>query len=335
MTQTTDVQRTGATDVPVDLEFVDPAEVDPTYRVCLWAAAGQGKSVAAASAPAPIVVLSADRPSAYRFARKHHGHTKDTLREVRYRGPETLAQVYRYLEAHAEVRTVVVDPVSNIVDALADVAPPARDGGADYQWVNKKMLGFVKSLRAFDVNVVLVAYEKLNDGKKGDGKMYPALGGATLINKLLGELDVCAHIERLPKPTEDNPGAAVWIGQIQPRDNLVTKDGTDALGDRRIADLTRWFQVIDEALAPDEDDDDVPWSDDGDGSAEDADAVAPDAVPDDDPPAAPDTPATEPDPEDPPAAAPAPAAPGPEQASLDVGGGDATRPGGPASAIAN
>jgi hypothetical protein len=151
---------------------------------------------------------------------------------------------------HPDVRTVVVDPVSNVVDQLADVAPEPRGTGPDYQWVNKKLLGFVKSLRTFDVNVVLVGHEKLNDGKGGDGKLYPALGGPTLINKLLAEMDIVAHVERVPKPTEDDPGAAVWIGQIQPRDNLVTKDGTDALGDRRIADLSRWFEVASEALAP-------------------------------------------------------------------------------------
>jgi hypothetical protein len=243
------------TDIPAELEFVDPDTTDPTYRVALWAAPGQGKSVTAASAPAPILVISADRPSAYRFARKHHKHTKESLREVRYVGPDTLEAAYRHIRDAGDIRTVVIDPVSNIVDQLAEVAPPARDGGADYQWVNKKVLGFVKSLRTFDVNVVLVGHEKLNDGKKGDGKMYPALGGATLINKLLAEMDIVAHVERVPKPTDDDPGAAVWIGQIQPRDNLVTKDGTGALGDRRIADLSRWFDVANEALAAD----DVPF----------------------------------------------------------------------------
>jgi hypothetical protein len=252
---------TATSDIPAELEFVDPAETDLTFRVVLWAAPGQGKSVAAASAPAPILVVSADRPSAYRFARKHHGHTTETLREVRYRGPETLADVYKYLNAHPDVKTVVVDPVSNIVDQLADVAPKSpRDDGPDYQWINKKVLKFVQSLRTFDVNVVLVGHEKLNDGKKGDGKMYPALGGATLINKLLAEMDVVAHVERVPRPTDDDPGAAVWIGQIQPRDNLVTKDGTGALGDRRIADLSRWFEIATDALSPT----DVPWSEDFD-----------------------------------------------------------------------
>jgi hypothetical protein len=253
---------TATSDIPAELEFVDPAETDLTFRVVLWAAPGQGKSVAAASAPAPILVVNADRPSAYRFARKHHGHTAENLREVRYQGPDTLAHVYKYLNDHREVKTVIVDPVSNVIDQLADVAPPNREkDGPDYSWVNKKFFGFVKSLRVFDVNVVLVGHEKLNDsGKRKDGMLYPAIGGMTLINKLLGEMDIVARVERLSKPTEDDPDAAVWVGQIQPRDNLVTKDGTGALGDRRIADLGRWFEIATEALSPS----DVPWSKDFD-----------------------------------------------------------------------
>jgi hypothetical protein len=260
-----------ATDIPAgDLEFVNPDELDPTYRVTLWAAPGQGKSVAAASAPAPMLVVSADRPRAYMRARKIHGHTVDTLREIRYRGPETLDVVYRYLRDNGDVKTVVLDPVSSIVDQLADVAPPSpRDGGTDYQWVNKKFLGFVKSLRSFDVHVVLIAHEKVNDGRNGDGKMYPALGGMKLINKLLAEMDIVAHIERVPKPSEDDPDAAVWVGQIQPRDNLVTKDGTGALGSRRVADLSRWFEVASEATKPDTSD--LPW---GEPEADEPDDVA-------------------------------------------------------------
>jgi hypothetical protein len=246
-----------ASDVPAPLAFVNPDEQDATYRVVLWAAPGQGKSVAAASAPAPILVVSADRPSAYRYARKKHGHTTQTLREVRYTGPETLDQVYTYLRENRDVKTVVVDPLPNVYDGLVDVAPIVTIKGRrspDYQWVNKKLLGFVKSLRVFDVHVVLIAHEKLNDGDDGDGKMYPALGGPSLINKLLAEMDIVAHVERVARPTEDDPGAAVWVGQIQPRDNLVTKDGTNALGDRRIADLARWFEVASEYVRPDSSD---------------------------------------------------------------------------------
>ena len=243
-------------DIPTGLIFVDPAEVDTTFRICLWAAPGEGKTVAAASAPRPILVLSADRPSAYAYARRHHNHDALSLRETRYTGPDSLADVYRYLGSPegADVATIVLDPVSNIYDSLVETAPRRGDGETDYQWVNKKLLGFVTSLRSFDVNVVLVAHEKLNDGKKGDGKLYPRIGGATLISKALAEMDVVAHIERTTPPEGD----AVWYAQIQPTENIVGKDGTNALGDRRVADLSRWVELMRAAnAAPTQDP--LPW----------------------------------------------------------------------------
>jgi AAA domain len=233
------------------LEFVDPTETDDTYRVVLWAAPGQGKSVAAASAPGPILVLTADRPSAYRFARKHHAGKE--IQEVRYRDEQTLREIYQFIrDAERPIRTLVVDPVSHIVDQLVDTAPRADDGGPDYQAVNKKLLGFVKSFRGMDINVVLVAHEKLNDGKKGDGKLYPALGGPALINKVLAEMDIVAHVERHIGPGDGDDESVQWIGQLQPRGNLVCKESTGALGDRRIADLARWFEIASAALTPDE-----------------------------------------------------------------------------------
>ncbi len=240
-------------DVPTGLMFVDPHETDDTYRVVLWAAPGSGKSVVAASAPGPLLVLSADRPSAYKYARKHHA--PKVIQEVRYTGPETLEAVYRYLKEHDEVRSFILDPFTNVYDALADVAPAGREGGPDYQWVNKKLLGFIKSLRTFDINVILVAHEKLNDGKKGDGKLYPALGGPALINKVLAEVDICAHVEM--KRADD--GTVTNVAQLQPTDVLVCKESASggALGPRRIADLTRWFELASEALAPDVSD--LPW----------------------------------------------------------------------------
>jgi hypothetical protein len=250
-------------DVPTPLDFVDPLEHDDTYRVVLWASPGQGKSVAAASAPSPILVLTADRPSAYRFARKHHGHTAQTLRETRFVDASSLDAVFRYLSSDEgkDVRTVVIDPFSNVYDQLVDTAPTVMIKGRrspDYQSVNKKILGFVKSLRRFDINVILVAHEKLNDGDDGDGKLYPSLGGPSLINKTLAEMDIVAHIERhVRKADEDGETEQLWVGQLQPRDNLVCKESTGALGDRRVADLSRWFQVASEALAPDETD--LPW----------------------------------------------------------------------------
>jgi hypothetical protein len=256
------------TDVPPELGFVDPSKRSTTLRFCLWAAPGQGKSVGAATAPSPNLVVNADRPSAYAFARKLHPE-KD-IRETYYTGEETLQAVYVYLrddEHGKNVATVTIDPVSNVIDQLRSVAPKRSDGDTDHEWVNKKFIGFLRSLRALDVNVVLVAHEKLNDtGKKADGKMYPSIGGGTLINKVLAEMDVCAHVERLTPPEEDaDPDEIKWVGQLQPVGNLVCKEGTGALGDVRVLDLTRWVELAAEFYAAD--DSDLPWTDDPEAEA--------------------------------------------------------------------
>jgi hypothetical protein len=251
MTKRTEApEPTGQSDVPNSiLTFVDPAETDARHRIVLWAAPGEGKSVGAASAPAPILVISADRPGAYRYARRHH-HGKE-IREVRYQGPETLEDVYRYLRDGSDVRTVILDPFQTIYDNLVDTGAKNRDGEPNWQAVNKKILGFLYSLREFDVNVVIVAHEKLNDGKKGDGKLYPAVGGPALINKVLAESDIVAHVERV----EGQGGEVRYEAQLQPNGFLVCKDATGyGLGDRRPLDLTEWLS---HGASPSE----LPWDD--------------------------------------------------------------------------
>lgn len=238
-------------DVPA-LLFVDPQEADTRFRVVLWASPGEGKSVGAASAPDPIVVISADRPGAYRFARRHHAG-KD-IRETRFQNSDTLTEVYRYLRDQPEVETVVLDPFGGIYDKLAEEFPTS-DGDVNWMGLNKKITGFLYSLRELDVNVVIVAHEKLNDGKKGDGKLYPAVGGPALINKILAECDIVAHVERV-QPREEGESAR-YEAQLTPIRNLVCKQSTPAeLGDRALVDLTAWFA----AAMPD--DSDLPWSDD-------------------------------------------------------------------------
>ena len=147
-------------DIPADLIFVNPREVQTTYRIGLWAAPGEGKTVAACSAPTPILAVNADRPSAFAFARRHHNLDGHQLRETRYVDQSTLSDVYRYLgsDAGADIQTVVLDPFSNIYDQLVDTAPKRKDGDVDWQAVNKKILGFITSLRRFDVHVVLCAH---------------------------------------------------------------------------------------------------------------------------------------------------------------------------------
>ena len=238
-------------DVPTPLAFVDPGETDARHRVVLWASPGAGKSVAAASAPDPILVISADRPGAYRYARRHH-KGKD-IREVRYDGPDTLNDVYRYLRSTSDIRTVVIDPFQTIYDNLVDTGPKTGKGDPNWQAVNKKILGFLYSLREFDINLVIVAHEKINEG---EGKLYPAVGGPSLINKVLAESDIVAHVERV-----QGEGETRWEAQLQPAGPLVCKDSTGyGLGDRRALDLSEWFSHVADADA------DLPWGDPGQGT---------------------------------------------------------------------
>jgi AAA domain len=161
----------------MSLPFADPNATETAYRVMLWAAPGEGKTVGACSAPGPILALSADRPTAYKFARQRYPE-KD-IREYRWEGLESLTAVYNYVRSPegADVRTVIVDPASNIVDAITEAAP-RKDGGPDYAWVNAKFIGFVRAFRPLDINVVLCAYEKWNDHKKhGDGNGHRCARG--------------------------------------------------------------------------------------------------------------------------------------------------------------
>lgn len=268
------------TDVPT-ITFVDPSEIQTTYRIGLWAAPGEGKTVAACSAPTPILALNADRPSAFAFARKYHGLSADDLREFRYVDASSLAAVYHYLQHDGrDVATVILDPFSNIYDQLVDTAPKRKDGEVDWLAVNKKILGFLTSLRRFDVHVVLLAHEKLNDGAKGDGKLYPAFGGPSLINKVLAELDVCARI--VPQVVNDE---RAWVGYPQPTEGFVGKDGTGALGPKRIVNLTRWIELAREATAQPTSEADLPWG----GDEPSADPPSPSTAEGADPAAAPST----------------------------------------------
>jgi hypothetical protein len=229
-----------ATDAPAGLTFVDPDQSAQAFRVVLWAAPGEGKTVAAASAPGPILAVSADRPRAWQYARRKY--PDKTIHEARFESYQTLRDVYTYLKAGSDVRTVVLDPWQTIYNKIVDQTP-LRGGEVDYQGVNKTVLGFLHSLRQFDVNVIIVAHERLSEGKRGDGRLYPQLGGPSLINEILKEADVVAHVEREPG-TEEHPDR--WVAQLQPRDNLVCKDSL-GLGERREIDLTAWFREAHEA----------------------------------------------------------------------------------------
>jgi hypothetical protein len=239
-----------------DVTFVDEDEVDGRYRVLLYGQAKAGKSVGAATAPGPIMVLSADRPGAYRFARTRHprGH----IREVRVEGKNSLDLAYTYLRRNpGDFQTVVVDPVGNVYDVLLKELGGGKPQIQHHGMVQNTILDFVKALRALPIHVVLVAHEEMSGSGDDDvaAVRRPMTGGQKLPDKVMAEMDIIAHVGRIPA-TEDAPDR--WVGVLVEDKGRVAGDATGSLGRMRDLNLSEWFGHATASLTPD--DSDLPWT---------------------------------------------------------------------------
>jgi hypothetical protein len=236
------------------LTFVDPDTVDERWRIGIFGIPGSGKTVALASAPGPIVAVNADRPGAYRYARRHNHGTQ--IHEVRFATWQTIREVYEYVRDHqAEIGTVGMDPVNAIYDQLVreNTGP---SGKPNWQKINETFMDLIRAFRALDVNLVLAAHEKVEKDENADteAKVFPAFGGPSLVQKVMGEMDIIARIFR-QDATEDEPQA--WKGQFVTARGYQCKDSSNALGRTRIADLSEWIATANAASAGEP----VPWDD--------------------------------------------------------------------------
>lgn len=253
---------TAPSDIP-SLTFVDPAAVDKRWRIGLFAAPGGGKTVALCSAPGPILAINADRPGAYRYARRHHAGKQ--INEVRFQSWQTMRDVYEYVRDHqAEIGTVGMDPTNAIYDQLVR-ENTVGSGKPNWQKVNEQFIDLIRSFRALDVNLVLVAHERTekDENAETEAKVYPNYGGPSLIQKVMGELDIVARMYRR-EASEEAPEA--YMGQLVVARGYQCKDSSGALGRTRVADLSEW---IDAANA--EDTSDLPWGEPEDPENQDPD----------------------------------------------------------------
>lgn len=228
------------------LEFVEPADTPQSVNVLLYGPPGTGKSVAACSAPGPVLVLNAEGPGALWFARKAFGAAK--IREVRFEGSRTLDDAYRHLRSgEGGEQTVVVDSLGEVYDKLArDYAgTAARPSLQNYGDVNSKIDGFIRSVRDLDVNVVLIAHEQIDD-ESGEITRRPATGGKKLPEKVMAQMDVVAYTG----VAEDDEHGRRYMGQLVEANGRRAKDRSGALGAARELDLSEWIETIAAQMSP-------------------------------------------------------------------------------------
>jgi phage nucleotide-binding protein len=239
-------------DVPAPLMFVEPSGEAEPLNVLLYGPPGTGKTVAACSAPGPVLVVNAEGPGALRFARRKYG--AQNVHEVTFVGRPTLEAVYRHLKnGDADEQTVVIDSLGEIYGALLEAVGGKNPKIQHYGEVNGDLERFVRSLRDLPVNVVLIAHEQIEDSEEGGAVRRPATGGRKLPESVMAMMDVVAYCGVVPE-TEDSPRR--YVGQLVEERGRRAKDRTGALGKARDLDLSEWVELAHAALS--EDDSDLP-----------------------------------------------------------------------------
>ncbi len=230
-------------DVPA-LLFVEPATTLSTFNTLLYGPSGTGKTMAATSAPGPVLVLNSESSSGLAKARS----LGRDIREVRFTGQQVLRPFLEYVKT-GEARTVVIDTVAKMYAQIIRELSGAKPQIQHYGQANTMIADLVLFLRDQPVNVVLVCHEKVDDND-GERIVRPLTGGQQLPELLMGEVDIVAYTAEIAK-TEDSPQR--WVGQLAQDKGRRAKDRSGGLGVYRDLDLTEWLSVYRAALMPTDD----------------------------------------------------------------------------------
>lgn len=255
------------------LIFEEPPATPDTANFLLYGPVKTGKSTAAATAPSPILWLSAEGPGALAYARKIAAARGTQIHEVRInRTTEDPRAVLRNVIQHVRAgtepvpATVVVDTIAKVREALIRqiVVPGAKNSIQQFGEVARILREFVQMMRDLPVNLVVIAHQDVSDAE-GERIVRPLIGGA-LTEEIPSEVDVIAYTHSF---VDDTSGDRRYVGQLVEAKGRVAGDRSGGLGAVRDLDLTEWLSAYRAALAPDESD--LPWN--GDGPAPAADDV--------------------------------------------------------------
>lgn len=253
------------------LEFAD-SKPKEHLGLLLYGQEGCGKSVAAVSAPAPMIYVNADRPGATRFARRlfpDKGILELPLTLEKGWAPmEHLFAALRNGELN-DVQTVVIDSLGRLYDiCLADLAKddkhPTLPERGD---ANTRIERFILALLEFPINVVLVAHDNpiVTSGNEEQGtanvELFPFTGtnNPGLAKKIMRALDIVAYCGRreIPEDEELTDSTSIdkerrheYLAQLFAAGGRRAKDTTGVLGDSARLDLTEWVARVRAAYQP-------------------------------------------------------------------------------------
>jgi hypothetical protein len=219
------------------LQLVPPPESVTTQNILLYGPGGSGKSVAACSAPGPVLVLNAEGPNALRMARAKYGAK---VHEIEFTGARTLDEAFVHVRdgggADPE-RTLVVDTLGEVYRVLVEEVGGDRPTLQQYGDINTKLARFVRSIRDLDINVVLLAHEQVDDAA-GEITRRPATGGRKLPEQVVAQMDIVAYTGVI-LATETEPER--YVGQVVEVNGRRAKDRSKSLGTFRDLDLSEWI----------------------------------------------------------------------------------------------
>lgn len=218
------------------LQFVTPSTEEAPLKALLYGPPGTGKTVAACSAPGPILYVNAEGPDALTYSRKLHGDEK--IHEVAFVDKQTLVDVYVHLRSgEGGEQTVVVDSVGEVYRILLEEIGGDRATLQNYGDVNTLIERFCRSLRDLPIHVVLVAHEEIAD-VEGEIVRRPVTGGKKLPEILMAMMSVVAYCGVVPE-ADNTPRH--YVGQLLQANGRRAKDRSDTLGKSRNLDLDEWI----------------------------------------------------------------------------------------------
>lgn len=153
---------------------------------------------------------------------------------------QDLREFLKFLKTEHKFETVVLDSISEINDIIkAEIERKKWKPMSLPDWgvLAKQIETILRAFRWLDMNVIMIAQEKIIDDDGKIHKIIPDLNGKTATN-IVRFMDIVGHMEIL------------WdwshIINTWSEKHLVTKDRTKMLWTNTIPDFTKWLEALED-----------------------------------------------------------------------------------------